>query len=122
MSKNINLKDFLQNTKQEFSCQSLESFSREYCYMENKILSLQFEPVWVKQTSPNYSVTSDKDEAEIQYDRLSTQEWCNCEKCEKMPTSLECMHEILAVEAFHLKFKARLSWNPAVLECFCCGI
>ena len=90
--------------------------------MENKILSLQFEPVWVKQTSPNYSVTSDKDEAEIQYGRLSTQEWCNCEKCEKMPTSLECMHEIPAVEAFHLKFKARLSWNTAVLECFCCGI
>ena len=25
--------------------------------------------------------------AEIQYDRWSTQEWCNCEECEKMSTS-----------------------------------
>ena len=63
---------------------------------------------------------SDQDEAEIQYDRLSTQEWHNCEKCEKISTSLEymCCHEILAVKAFHLKFKATLSWNSAVLEFF----
>ena len=28
--------------------------------------------------------------------RWSTQEWCNCEKCEKMPSSKEglCFHEI----------------------------
>ena len=47
-------------------------------------------------------------------------EWCNCEKCEKMSTSLECVcyHEIPAVKAFHLKFKARLSWNTAILEFF----
>ena len=75
--------------------------------MENKISGFQFEPVCVKQTRPNYSVASDEDEAEIKYDRLSTQEWCYCEKCEKIPTSLECVccHEIPAVKAFHLKFK-----------------
>ena len=63
---------------------------------------------------------SDQDEAEIQYDRLSTQEWHNCEKCEKISTSLEyvCCHGILAVKAFHLKFRATLSWNSAVLEFF----
>ena len=49
---------------------------------------------------------SDQDEAEIQYDRLSTLESCNCEKCEKMSISLECLcyNEIPAVKAFHLKF------------------
>ena len=55
--------------------------------MENKILDFQFEPVWAKQNHPNYSVGSDQDEVEIQYDRWSTEEWCNCEKCEKMPGS-----------------------------------
>ena len=56
----------------------------------------------------------------LHYDRLSTLEWCNCEKCEKISTSLECVcyHEILAVKVFHLKFKARLSWNTTVLEFF----
>ena len=88
--------------------------------MENKIVGFQFESVCVKQTRPNYSVGSDQDEAEIQYDRLSTLEWCNCEKCEKMSISLEwvCYHKILAIKAFHLKFKSRLSWNTAVLEFF----
>ena len=35
-----------------------------------------------------------------------------------MATSYECTccHEIPAVKAFHLKFKARLSWNTAFLE------
>ena len=62
----------------------------------------------------------DQDEAEIQYDRLSTLEWSSCEKCQKMSNSLECMcyHEILAVQVFHLKFKAKLSWNTAVLDFF----
>ena len=88
--------------------------------MESKIFGLQFEPVRLKQTLPNYSVENDKDEAEIQYDRLSTLEWRSCEKCEKLSTSLECVccHKIPAVKAFHLKFKARLSWNTAVLEFF----
>ena len=74
----------------------------------------------VTQTRPNCSVGSDQVELEIQYDRLNTLEWCNCEKCEKMSTNLECVcyHEIPAVKAFHLKVKARLSWNTAVLECF----
>ena len=85
--KNVNPENFLQNAKQEFPCQSLKSFSGEYHNMENKILDLQFEPVCAKQTRPNYSVGSDQDEAEIQYDRWSTQEWCNCEKCEKISTS-----------------------------------
>ena len=73
-----------------------------------------------------HSVGIDQDEAEIQYDRLSKQECCTCEKGEKMPTAdqLECVccHEILAVKAFNSKLKARLSWNTAVLEFFCCGI
>ena len=88
--------------------------------MENKIFSFQFEPMCIKQTCPNYSVGSNKDEAEIQYDRLSTLKWWNCEKCKKMSTSLEYVfyHEILAVKAFHLKFKERLSWYTAVLEFF----
>ena len=85
--KNINRENFLRNAKQEFPCQSLESFSGVYYNMENKILDFQFEPVYAKQTRENYSVESDQDEAEIQYDRWITQEWCNCEKYEKMPTS-----------------------------------
>ena len=110
----------MQNAKQEFLYQSLESFPREYYNIENKIFGFQFEPMCVKQIRPDCSVGSDQDEAEIPYDKLSTLEWCNCEKCEKMSTSLECVcyHEILAVKAFHLKFKARLSWNTAVLEFF----
>ena len=74
----------------------------------------------MRQTRPNYHVGSDQDEAEIQYDRLSKLEWCKCEKCEKMSTSLECVcyHKIPTVKAFHLKFKARLPWNTAVLEFF----
>ena len=108
----------MQNAKQEFPCQSSESFSGEYYNKENKILDFQFEPVCVKQTRPKYSVGSDQDEGEIQYDRWITQEWFNCKKTEKMPTSLEsvCCHEIPAVKAFYSKFKARLSWNTAVLE------
>ena len=55
--------------------------------MENKILDFQFGPVCANQTCPDYSVGSDQDEAEIQYDRWNTQEWCSCEKCEKTSTS-----------------------------------
>ena len=43
--KNINPENFLRNAKQEFPCQSLESFSGEYYNMENKILDFQFGPV-----------------------------------------------------------------------------
>ena len=43
--KNINPENFLRNAKQEFPCQSLESFSGEYYNMENKILDIQFGPV-----------------------------------------------------------------------------
>ena len=85
--KNINPENFLRNAKQEFPCQSLESFSGEYYNMENKILDFQFGLVCANKTHPNYSVGIDQDEAEIQYDQWSTQEWCNCEKCEKMSTS-----------------------------------
>ena len=74
----------MRDAKQEFPCQSLESFSGEYCNMENKILDFQFEPVCANQTRPDYS---DQNEAEIQYDQWSTQEWCSFEKCEKMSTS-----------------------------------
>ena len=59
-------------------------------------------------------------EAEIQCNRWSTPEWCNCEKCEKISSSYECVccHEIQAVKAFHLKFEARLPWITAVLKIF----
>ena len=124
-SKNIHSKNFLRNAKQEFPCQSLESFSGEYDSMENKILDFQFRPVCAKQTYPNYSVGSDQDDgAEIQYDRWSTKERCNCEECEKMSTSSECVccHEIQAVKAYHLKFTARLSLEYSCSRTFCCGI
>ena len=55
--------------------------------MENKILDFQFGPVRTNQTRPNYGVGSEQDEAEIQCDRWSTSEWCNCEKSEKISTS-----------------------------------
>ena len=55
--------------------------------MENKILDFKFGPACANQTLPNYSVGREQDEAEIQYDRWSTPEWCNCEKCEKISTS-----------------------------------
>ena len=77
----------MRNANQEFPCQSLESFSGEYYNLKNKIFDFQFEPVCAKQTRPNYSIESNQDEAEIQYDQWSTQEWCNCDKREKMPTS-----------------------------------
>ena len=85
--RNINPEKLLRNAKQEFPCQSLESFYGEYYNMENKILDFQFESVCDKQTSQYYSVGSDQDEEKIQFDRWSTQEWYNCEKCEKMSTS-----------------------------------
>ena len=65
----INPKNFLQNAKQEFPYQSLESFPGEYYNMENKILNFQFGPVCANQTCPNNSVGSEQDEAEIQYDQ-----------------------------------------------------
>ena len=45
--------------------------------MENKILDFQFGPVCPNQTHPNYNVGYELDEAEIQCDVWSTQEWCN---------------------------------------------
>ena len=78
--------------------------------MEHKILGFQFEPVSTKRTRPSYSDGSDQDEPETHH-RLSSQEWCNCQKCKNIPTELECecCHEIPEVKAFHLKGKARLS-------------
>ena len=87
VSKNINPKNLLRNAKQKFPCQSLKRFPEEYYNMENKILDFQFGPLCTNQTRPNYSVGSEQDEAEIQYDRCSTPERCNCEKCEKIATS-----------------------------------
>ena len=55
--------------------------------MEHKPLNFQFGLACANQTRPNDSAGSDQDEAEIQYDRWSTQEWPNCEKCEKMSFS-----------------------------------
>ena len=86
--------------------------------MEDKILGFQFEPVSTKRTRPSYNDGSDQDEPEIHHNRLSSQEWCNCQKCKNMPTGLECVccNEIPEVKAIHLKSKARLSWNTAALE------
>ena len=83
----MNPENFLRNAKQEFLCQSLESFSGEYCNMENTRLPVWTCVVCTNQTRPNYSVGSHQDEAEMQYDRWSTPEWCTCEKCEKISTS-----------------------------------
>ena len=57
-------------------------------------------------------------EPETQHNRLSSQEWRNCQNCKKMPTKLECVccHEILEVKVFNLKGKTRLAWNIADLE------
>ena len=86
--------------------------------MEDKILGFQFEPVSAKPTRPGYNNGSDQEEPKTQHNRLSSQEWCNCENCKKMPTRLECVccHKIPEVKAFHLKGKARPSWNTAALE------
>ena len=65
----ITPKNFLWNAKQEFPCQSVESFSEEYYNMDNKILDFQFGPLCASQICSNCSVGSDQDEAEIQYDR-----------------------------------------------------
>ena len=46
----------MRNTKEEFPCQILESFSGEYCNMVNKILDFQFRPVCANQTRPNYTM------------------------------------------------------------------
>ena len=83
--------------------------------MEDKILGFQFEPGSAKRTRPSYNDGSDQDEPET-HNILSSQEWC--QKWEKMPTGLECVccHEIPEVQAFHLKGKARLSWNSDALE------
>ena len=50
--RKINPKNFLQNAKQEFPYQSLESFSGEYYNTESKILDFQFGPVCANQIHP----------------------------------------------------------------------
>ena len=79
--------------------------------MEDKIPGFQFEPVSSEQICPSYIDGSDHDKAEIQHDRLSSQEWCNCKNCGKMPTILECVfcRKILEVKAFHLELQTKLS-------------
>ena len=73
--KKLNPKDFLQNGKQEFQAKvwkvSLENTAIW------KTFGFQFEPVCTEQAHPNYSVGNP---LQVQHDRLSTQEWCNCEK------------------------------------------
>ena len=80
----------------------------------------------LKQCTPNklaqitvLEVTKMKQKSSMT-DGVHKNEWYKCEKCEKMPTSSECAccHEIPVVKAFHLKFKARLSWNTAAPEFF----
>ena len=58
----------MRNAKQEFPCESLESFSGEYYNKENKTLDFQSGPMCANQIRSNCSVGSKQDEAEIQYD------------------------------------------------------
>ena len=57
-------------------------------------------------------------EPETQHNRLSSQEWRNCQNCKKIPNRLECAcyHNIPEVKAFNLKVKTRLSWNIVDLK------
>ena len=55
-----------------------ESFSEEYHNMENKILDFKFGPVSVGSESKMKQKSSMTD---------GVQEWCNCEKCEKISTT-----------------------------------
>ena len=86
--------------------------------MEDKILGFQFEPVYAIRTRASCNDGSDQDEPETHHNRLSSQEWCNCQKCKKILIGLECVccYEFPKVKAFHLKGKARLFWNLAALE------
>ena len=86
--------------------------------MKDKILGFHFELVPAKPIRPSYNGESDQDEPETQRNRLSSQEWCNCQNCKKIPTRLVCVccHEFPEVKAFHLKVKAVISWNTAALE------
>ena len=72
-------------------------YVKSHCFLET--IAYQFK-------NCELSFGSDQDKAEIQYDRLSTLKWHNCEKCEKMSTSLErmCCHKILAVKFFAVDF------------------
>ena len=117
--KNIDPENFVRNVKQEFPYQSLESFSGEYYNMETKIFGFQFGPLCANQTHPNYTVGSEQDEAEILYDRWSTPEWCNwrmSKDINQLRISVQSRNS--DSKAFHLKFKARLSWITAVLKIF----
>ena len=71
--------------------------------MEDKALGLQSELVSAKLSYPSYNDGSNQDEPETQHNRLSSQEWCNCQNWEKMPTRLECLccHKIPGVKTFH---------------------
>ena len=109
----------MRNAKQEFLCKNLESFSGENYNIEKKILDFQFEPVCAKLAQITVL------EATKMKKKFSTTDevhknGATVEKCEKMPTSKECVccHEISPVKAVHLKFKAGLSWNTATLELF----
>ena len=77
----------MRNAKQEFTCQSLESFSGEYYNMENKILNFQFVPVCTNQIRPNYSVGSEQDEAEKSSMTDGVHQNGATEECEKISTS-----------------------------------
>ena len=92
----------------------MESFYGECYNMENKIFDFWFEPVHAKQARPNYSV-GNYQVGPVEFTRM-VQLW----KMWKDVNQLECVccHEILAVKAFHLHFKVRLSWNTAVLDFF----
>ena len=86
--------------------------------MEDKILGLQFEPVSIYPTCPRYSDGSDQNELEVQHNRVSSQQWYNCQNCEKMSTRLYCVccYEIREIKPFHLNDTPRLSWNAAAVE------
>ena len=109
----------MQNAKKEFLYQSLESFPREYYNKKNKIFSFQFEPMWTN--SPKLQCWKQPRESrnplwQIEYNKMVqlSKMWKDANQF----IECVCYQEILAVNAFHLKYKARLSWNTAVLEFF----
>ena len=67
--KNINPKNFLKNAKQEFPSQSLKVSLKNTTTWEIKTWTSNLNLCVPKKTHPNYSVGSDQDEAEIQYDQ-----------------------------------------------------
>ena len=86
--------------------------------MENKTLNFQFGSVSTKCAQTTVLEVSKMKQKSSTTDGVHQNG--GTEKCEKISTREECLcyHEIQAVKAFHLKFKARRSCITAVLKIF----